>query len=96
MIHSHLVNTSKFYGLMYFVLTPENAQTIQLIYDHSCQKAHLYDNLEVNENIIVDRICTSINSVDTSNCLLLGDFNFRQINWNKMEAKYFVSVRNKF
>jgi hypothetical protein len=41
---------------------------------------------EVNENIIVDRICTSINSVDTSNCLLLGDFNFRQINWNKMEA----------
>jgi hypothetical protein len=29
---------------MYFVLTPENAQTIQLIYDHSCQKAHLKDN----------------------------------------------------
>jgi hypothetical protein len=31
-----------------FVLTPENAQTIQLIYDHSCQKAHLYDNLPQN------------------------------------------------
>jgi hypothetical protein len=41
MIHSHLVNTSKFYGLMYFVLTPENAQIIQLIYDHSCDaKCH--------------------------------------------------------
>jgi translation initiation factor IF-2 len=28
----------------------------------------------------------TINNIDTSNCLLLGDFNFRQINWNKMEA----------
>jgi hypothetical protein len=37
-IHSHLVNTSKFYGIMYFILTPENAQKRELIYDHSCQK----------------------------------------------------------
>jgi hypothetical protein len=48
--NSHLVNTSKFYGLMYFVLTPENAQTIQLIYDHSCQRAHLYGIHKVSMN----------------------------------------------
>ena len=45
-------------------------------------------------------VYTSINNIDTINCLLLGDFNFRQINWNKMEAssglteKFFNTIQD--
>jgi hypothetical protein len=45
---------------MYFVLTPENAQTIQLIYDHSCQKAHLSGLTEKFLNTIQDNLLTQI------------------------------------
>jgi len=34
----------------------------------------------------LNRICDNINSIDTTNCILVGDFNFRQINWDTNEA----------
>ena len=37
---------------------------------------------EEDEAQILEKINKSIDSIDTQNCLLLGDFNFRKIDWN--------------
>ena len=36
--------------------------------------------------MVLDRICDSINSIDTDNVILLGDFNFREIDWDTNEG----------
>lgn len=46
---------------------------------------------EKDEAIMLDRICDSIDRVDTTNCILVGDFNFRQINWENHEASSILS-----
>ena len=35
---------------------------------------------EKDEQIMLDKICSSINKTNNDNCVLLGDFNFRKIN----------------
>ena len=52
---------------------------------------------EVDEEHILEKICQSINKVDTGNCILLGDFNFRNIVWTSMSGsrtleEYFIDT----
>ncbi len=39
----------------------------------------------------VKKICNSIDSVDTENVILFGDFNFRDIDWVNREAASEIS-----
>ena len=43
---------------------------------------------------MLDRICRSIDSIDTENCILLGDFNFRNIDWPTLSSTR--NIDNKF
>ena len=49
---------------------------------------------EVEEEKMLDRICRSIDSIDTENCILLGDFNFRNIDWPTLSSTR--NIDNKF
>ena len=49
---------------------------------------------EKDEVSILQKICDGINRIDTTNCILVGDFNFRQINWETLEAS--SPLANKF
>ena len=48
---------------------------------------------EVAEDFMLTKICNSINSVDTENVVLTGDFNFRNINWNNLSSTRDVESR---
>lgn len=48
---------------------------------------------EKDEAAILQTICDSIDQVDTTNCILVGDFNFRQINWNTLETSNHLAKR---
>ena len=41
----------------------------------------------------LDRICNSLNAVDTDNSIIVGDFNFRDINWDLCEAPSALSKK---
>ena len=39
---------------------------------------------EKDEQFMLSKICSSINKINNVNCVLLGDFNFRKINWSTL------------
>ena len=41
----------------------------------------------------LDKICNSINAVATDNVILMGDFNFRDITWDSLEASTDLSQK---
>ena len=41
---------------------------------------------EVDETNIMSKIVDSINKVNTTNCILLGDFNLRHVNWEELTS----------
>ena len=41
---------------------------------------------EVDQDQILDKICCAIDNIDTQNVILMGDFNFRNINWETGEC----------
>ena len=41
---------------------------------------------EVDQDQILDKICCAINNINTQNVILMGDFNFKNINWETGEC----------
>ena len=49
---------------------------------------------EKDEPLILNKICSSINKINNDNCVLLGDFNFKKINWSTITGS--SQLENKF
>ena len=48
---------------------------------------------ETDEQFMLNKICNSINKINNDNCVLLGDFNFRRINWSSVTGSSILETQ---
>ena len=48
---------------------------------------------ETDEQFMLNKICSSINNTNNDNCVLLGDFNFRNINWSSLTCSSLLGTQ---